>query len=85
MDSEEDEMKPTLCLVLVGLVGLAAATAVAQTAEEPAAEEEQPHSGIVIDEELPLLAGLADYFVMNTYGNYDPLGRSIFASLQFTF
>jgi outer membrane receptor protein involved in Fe transport len=39
----------------------------------------------ILDEEPPLLPGLNDDFNINLYGNYDPLGRYIFASLQFEF
>jgi outer membrane receptor protein involved in Fe transport len=39
----------------------------------------------ILDEEPPLLPGFNDWFEINLYGNYDPLGRYIFASLQFEF
>jgi len=41
----------------------------------------------IFDEEPPLMPGLADSIGtwFNLYGNYDPLGRHIFANLQFNF
>ena len=39
----------------------------------------------IFDEEPPLMPFLADTFAVNLYANYDPLGRHIFASLQFAF
>jgi outer membrane receptor protein involved in Fe transport len=39
----------------------------------------------ILDEEPPLLPGLADHRAINLYANYDPLGRYIFGSVQFNF
>jgi outer membrane receptor protein involved in Fe transport len=39
----------------------------------------------IFDQEPPLMPGIADVFELNLYGNYDPLGRHIFASLKFNF
>jgi outer membrane receptor protein involved in Fe transport len=41
----------------------------------------------IFDEEPPLMPGLADSIGtwFNLYGNYDPLGRHIFTSVEFTF
>jgi outer membrane receptor protein involved in Fe transport len=41
----------------------------------------------IFDEEPPLMPWFSNYMgtSFNLYGNYDPLGRRIFASLQFAF
>jgi len=41
----------------------------------------------ILDEEPPLMAGLADYggTYFTLYGTYDPLGRYVFGSVQFNF
>jgi outer membrane receptor protein involved in Fe transport len=39
----------------------------------------------IFDQEPPFMPGLNDYFALNLYGNYDPLGRHIFTSVQFQF
>jgi outer membrane receptor protein involved in Fe transport len=39
----------------------------------------------ILDEEPPLLPGMADHPFFNLYANYDPLGRYIFGSVQFNF
>jgi outer membrane receptor protein involved in Fe transport len=39
----------------------------------------------ILDEEPPFLPGMADGWGINLYGNYDPLGRYVFGSVQFNF
>jgi iron complex outermembrane recepter protein len=39
----------------------------------------------ILDEEPPLVPGLSGEFGVNLYANYDPLGRYIFSSVQFSF
>ena len=39
----------------------------------------------IFDEEPPLMPAIGGVFHLNLYGNYDPLGRHVFASLKFDF
>ena len=39
----------------------------------------------IFDEEPPLAPTFNDDFGINLYGNYDPLGRYLFGSVQFQF
>ena len=39
----------------------------------------------IFDQEPPLMPGYGDFYELNLYGSYEPLGRHIFASLQFNF
>ena len=39
----------------------------------------------ILDEEPPFLPDFTDSYEINLYSNYDPLGRYVFGSLQFSF